>query len=141
MNASEHHVGTAVARHFPNFIAAQRIGRVDPDTDNIAGLNASGIHSSQRFIDKRGIAEGFGSCRRKHVQPTRRDYRGPERGFAGINEMNAHTISPFLRRSRHRPAVDIIPRQRSETIRSPTCNPDLKLQKAQKLLRANATMS
>ena len=107
VNASEHHVGTAVARHFPNFIAAQRIGRVDPDTDNIAGLNASGIHSSQRFIDKRGIAEGFGSCRRKHVQPTRRDYRGPERDFAGINEMNAHTISPFLGGPRHRRGGDI----------------------------------
>src|SRR5207237_7097577 len=85
----------------PNVIAAQRVGRVDADTNNIAGLNASGIHGTQGFIDKRGIAKDFGSCRRKHVQPTRRDYRGPERDFAGINEMNAHTISPFLGGPRH----------------------------------------
>ena len=39
VNSSEHHVGAAFAGQFPDFVAAERVGGVDADADNIAGLN------------------------------------------------------------------------------------------------------
>ena len=92
VNASEHHVGTAVARHFPNFIAAQRIGRVDADAHNVARLNLVRVCRDKGLVDKAGIAKNPRRRRCKHIQPARSDDRRTKRDFAWINEVNAHPM-------------------------------------------------
>jgi hypothetical protein len=51
VNASEHHLGAAVARHSANFVASERIRRVDTDADDIARLDAVWGYCRQSFID------------------------------------------------------------------------------------------
>ena len=46
MNSSEEYVSSPVACHLPKLIAAERIGCVDTDAYNIAGLNAGWIDGS-----------------------------------------------------------------------------------------------
>jgi hypothetical protein len=44
MNAPEHHLGAALARHFANLVAPQRIRRVDSDANDIPRLNVVRVH-------------------------------------------------------------------------------------------------
>ena len=96
VNASEHHVGAALAGHFPDFVAAERVGGVDADADNIAGLNLIRVYRLQGLVDQAGIAKARRCRRCKHIQPARGNDRGAKRNFTGIDEVNAHAMSPSL---------------------------------------------
>jgi hypothetical protein len=68
VDASKHHVGAALAGQFPDFVAAERVGGVDADADNIAGLNLI-----QQAPGSRPLAGSPSqvSPRCKHIQPAR----------------------------------------------------------------------
>jgi hypothetical protein len=67
VNSSEHHIRAPSACNCPKLVAAESIGCVDADADNIASLNASWVQSRKGFIDKRGIAKSFRGCCREHI--------------------------------------------------------------------------
>ncbi len=96
VNASKHHVGAALAGQFPDFVAAERVGGVDADADNIAGLNLVRFYRLQGLVHQAGIAKARRCRRCKHIQPARGYDRGAKRNFTGIDEVNAHAMSPSL---------------------------------------------
>jgi hypothetical protein len=101
VNSSEHYIRAASAGHSANFVAAERIRRMNADTDNVARTNLTRIHSTQGLIDKEGIAEAVGRCRRKHS-----DDRSTESDFAWVNQVDAHAVLPsflLIAGSRHLP--------------------------------------
>jgi hypothetical protein len=50
VNSSEHYVGTAITGYSPDPVAAQSIGRMDANADNIARLDLSRVYGRQSLI-------------------------------------------------------------------------------------------
>jgi len=96
VNASKHDVGAAFAGQLPDLVAAERVGGVDADADNIAGLNLIQFYRLQGLVHQAGIAKARGCRRCEHIQPARGYDRGAKRNFTGIDEVNAHAMSPSL---------------------------------------------
>ena len=85
VNATEHHVGAALAREPSQRISAERIARMNADPDDIAGPHRVEIQRLEGFVDDDGIAIGGGRRRRQHIQPARRDHRRAERHITRID--------------------------------------------------------
>src|SRR5947209_3390921 len=98
MNASEHHIGAPSACHSSDFVAAESIGGVDANANNVALLNLSRAYRCQSLIHQARIAKAHGCSRRENIQPARGNDCSAERNFAGINEMNAHAVFVLLRK-------------------------------------------
>ena len=56
VNAAEDHPGAALPRDPPHLMAAQRIGGVDADADDVAGLDGLGYNGFQRLVNDQRIA-------------------------------------------------------------------------------------
>ena len=56
VNTAEDNVGAARTRELPDFVAAQRIRGMDPDTDDIARRELRRVKRIQRFINEDRIA-------------------------------------------------------------------------------------
>ena len=56
VDTAEDDVGSAGTRELADFVAAQRISGMQPDTDDIAGSHLRGVKWLQRFISDNRIA-------------------------------------------------------------------------------------
>src|SRR5437667_4116566 len=90
VNAAKDHIRAAFPSDFANFISAQSIRSVNPNSDGVAGLNPLRIHLKQSFVHEYGIAEGSRCSGGKNVLPSGSDYRRSKRNAAGINQVNVH---------------------------------------------------
>jgi hypothetical protein len=90
VNAAVHDVGTALARRAPDFVATQRVERVDADPDHVAGRHAVDVDLLECFVDHLGIAQSCGCGRGQHIEPSGRNYSGSESNVARIDEVDAH---------------------------------------------------
>src|SRR6185312_8603454 len=66
------------------------------DADNIAGFNLVQLCRLQRLVHQAGIAKARRCRRCEHIQPARGYDRRAKRNFTGIDEVNAHAMSPSL---------------------------------------------
>jgi hypothetical protein len=96
VNPAIDHPRAALARHASDLISTQSIAGMDTDADNIARLYLLGIQRFQRLIDQYGIAKTSRRGCRQNVQPAWSNYGCAERNFTGIDEVNAHAMSPSL---------------------------------------------
>ena len=90
MDATEHDVSAAGAGLGSHFVPPQRIGRVNPNADDIALLYGREVEWFQGLVRDERIAIAEGRRRRQNVQPTRGDYGHAERPVAWVYQMNAH---------------------------------------------------
>ena len=75
----------------PDFVAAQRIQRVDADADHVAGrpmVSRSSCSSVSSTMC--GSPYSCGRRRRQHVEPAGRNHRNAKRHIAWIDQMDAH---------------------------------------------------
>ena len=99
----ERRVNTAVDNERPllacelaNLVAAQGIGRVNPDSDHVARLDLSRIEHLEGFISEDWVAPPRWCRCCQDVQPPWRDNRHAERDIAWIDEMDSHRSSTAL---------------------------------------------
>ena len=92
MNAAEDDGRAALARLAADFVAAQRVERMDADADDIAARDAVEIDRIERFVDDAGIAVLARRRRGEHVEPPGRDDGRTKRNIAGIDEVNSHEL-------------------------------------------------
>jgi hypothetical protein len=96
VDAPEDHVSAALASGAAERIAAQRICRVDSDTDDVTGRDRGGIELLQRLIDDEGDPEaGWRRCG-EHVQPAGGDDRRPEGQVTRVDQVHLHAGSSGL---------------------------------------------
>jgi hypothetical protein len=67
VNPSEDYISSASSGDCSNFVAPESIRGVNADADDVAVFNLNRVYSSQSLIDKVGITEDLGRCRRKHI--------------------------------------------------------------------------
>ena len=72
---------------------------MNPDPDNVAGLDASGVKRLERLVDDDRIAVLARRCAREHEQPAWRDDRDPEGEIARIDYENSHEMDTGLVKS------------------------------------------
>ena len=90
MDAAIDHHGAAFPRSPADCHAAQCVAGVNPDPDNIAGVNRVEVHLFQRFIGDDGVAARGRRGRSKYIKPSRSDHANSKRSVAGVYQMNAH---------------------------------------------------
>jgi hypothetical protein len=73
VNAPIDNVGAALPRLLPDFISAKSICGVNSYSDDIARHDLVQLKPLERFVDKNGISELPGCCRRQNIEPTRSD--------------------------------------------------------------------
>ena len=94
VNAAVDDVGASGPRQPSDFVAAQRVDRVNADSDDVAGLDRVFVELVQRFVDQHRVAVTRRRRRGQHVQPSRGDDGGAERHVARIDQVNSHRYSP-----------------------------------------------
>ena len=75
MNAAVDDEGAALARRASDFVAAQRVQRVDADADHVARGDRRHVDLLERLVDDLRIAVVTRRRRRQHVEPTGRNTR------------------------------------------------------------------
>jgi hypothetical protein len=85
VNAAEDDVRTPVTSHAAHFIAAKCVAGVNPDPDQVAGLNALRVDHLERFVDDDRISKGARRRCGKYVKPAWRDHADAVREMAGID--------------------------------------------------------
>src|SRR5262245_34394864 len=67
-------------------ITAKRIAGVNPDADDVAGLDVPGHERFERLVNDPRVTERVRRRRGEYVQPARRDYGDAEGHIAWIDE-------------------------------------------------------
>src|SRR5262245_9203052 len=94
MNPVGDDVGTSRAAAVAEAIAAQRIGRVDANADNVTVLKAGGVERFERFSDDERRAIALGRRGREDVEPPWRNHRRAKGQVARIDQMDAQSWVP-----------------------------------------------
>ena len=93
MNAAVHDPRAALARDPADFVAAQRVARVDANADHIPCLDRGFVDRIEGFVDHNGDAPTIGCRTSQDVQPAGRDDCHTERDVAGVDQMHLHSAS------------------------------------------------
>ena len=81
---------TPGSRGRADLVAAKRIAGVDPDSDDVTGVDRVEIEWLERLInDVRRTVRGRRG-RAEHEQPARRDHANAEREMARVHQMDGH---------------------------------------------------
>jgi hypothetical protein len=90
MDPAEHDPRPALARQTPYLVSAQRIARVNPDSDHVPGLDRQRIEHFERLVTDDRVSELGGGGASENVQPPRGDNANAKGQMAGINQMHVH---------------------------------------------------
>src|SRR6266496_1508988 len=93
MNSTENHECPLLASQPADFIAAQCVAGVNPNSNNVAGCNACDIQLLQGLINDYRIAEARGCRSGEHIEPSRRDDADAEGFVTRIDEINSQCAS------------------------------------------------
>jgi hypothetical protein len=56
VNSAEDDISAAFAGFFADLVSAKRVGGVDADADDVAGLDLLDVYSLEGFVDENGVA-------------------------------------------------------------------------------------
>src|SRR5262249_23129226 len=90
VNAAEYDECATRARKPPDGVAAQRIRRVNADSDHVARRDRGCIERIERLVDDARLAESPGCGGGRHLHPSPGDDGKANRQTAGIDKMYAH---------------------------------------------------
>ena len=90
VDAAEHHVRSPFTRRSTDLVAAQRIARVNSDSDNVTVADPIRVERLQRLVGYDRIAPLPGRRLGQHVQPARRDDGHAEGDVTRVDQMNLH---------------------------------------------------
>src|SRR4030095_9381963 len=93
VDAAVNHVRAARLRRAPDFVAAQRVQRVNADADDVARLDLVEIDLLERLVNDVRIAVLGGRRRREYIQPTGCNDSDAKRNVAWIDQVNSHQES------------------------------------------------
>ena len=102
VDATEHDLRPSRARRRPDLVAAKRVAGVNPDADDVAGLDLLEIQRLQGLIDDLWLAI-LRRCRPgQHEEPARCDDPDAEGQMARVHEMDGHKVLSFSSSPHHR---------------------------------------
>jgi hypothetical protein len=90
VDSAEHDPCAALARFRADLVAAEHVGGMNTDANDVALLDPLELQLLERFVNKNGRAELGGRGCGQHVEPAGGDDGGTERHVARINEINRH---------------------------------------------------
>ena len=96
VDPAEHHGGAPGAGAGPDFVAAKRVARVDPDADDVTGLHALEIEGLERLIGNLWPAMRVRCRSGENEQPTRCDHANPERQMTRVYEVDTHSALSLI---------------------------------------------